>query len=156
MKLNFKFIGGVLVSLLIGAFLGFYFTYTNISKANILSRINADLYSLSYTIDALESLDSNNISNTSTLREKLEISLISNLLIVMTLKPKFSDLQGTPLSALCGAIMYTKKHKGLAVTSKGKDKPNLIAKLADDYLKSIEIELKEYTKPRILKRHCTY
>ena len=156
MKINFKFIVGLLVSLLIGVFLGFYFTYVSISKANILSRINADLYSLSYTLDALESLENHNGSNTSILREKLEISLISNLLIVMKVKPQLSDLQGEPLSALCKAVTYTKKQKGLSVTSKGEDKPNLIAKLADDYLKSIEVELKQYTKPLILRRHCNY
>jgi len=130
--------------LLAFGFLCSYGTYVKETNDNLISQANSQLYELRYLLDALEYLDSR-ITDDPRLREKLEISLVSNLIIVNTTKPKMSDLQGTPLSSLCRAIAYKRKHS-IGANGLGKYKDKKVAQIVLHYLESIEPELSEYVK----------
>ncbi len=148
--MNLKIIAVILVSLLVGAFGGFYFTVTD----NISSRINSDLSALGFTLDALEYFD-HNMENDIALREKLEIDVISNLLITERAKPKLTELQGAPLSNLCRVVTYKKKN-GFGANKAMLKINNPITKLVTQYLTSIEIDLKKIANESIAVRECKY
>ena len=148
--MNLKIIAVILVSLLVGAFGGFYFTVTD----NISSRINSDLSALGFTLDALEYFD-NNMENDIALREKLEIDVISNLLITERAKPKLTELQGAPLSYLCRVVTYKKKN-GFGANKEMLKINNPITKLVTQYLTSIETDLKKVANDSISVRECKY
>ena len=102
-------ISGIVFAFLIFGFLCSYLTYIKETKSNFIAEANSNLYDLAYTLDALEYLN-NSMINDPVLREKLELSLVSNLIIVRMIQPKMSDLQGTPMSSLCRAIAYKRKN----------------------------------------------
>ncbi len=148
--MNLKIIAIILVSLLIGAFGGFYFTVTD----KISSRINSDLYTLRPILDALEYFD-NNMKNNVELRENLELSIISHLLITERTKPNLAKLQGVPLSNLCRVVTYKKKN-GFGANEAMLKINNPITKLVTQYLTSIETELKKIANDSIAIRECKY
>jgi hypothetical protein len=143
MKKSLKILVGVF-SLLAFGFICSYATYVKETKDNLISQANSQLYDLRYLLDALEYLD-NRITDDSILREKLEIALVSNLITVDMIKPKMSDLEGTPLSSLCRAITYKRKHS-IGADGLGKYKDKKMAQIVLEYLESIEPELSDYVK----------
>ncbi len=148
--MNLKIIIVILISLLVGAFGGFYFSVSN----KVSSRINSDLTTLGFTLDALEHFDSK-MENNAALREKLEIAVISNLLITERTKPNLKKLQGIPLSNLCRVITYQKKNGFVANKAMSKTN-NPITKVVIQYLKSIETDLKKIANDSIAIRECKY
>ena len=56
------------------------------------------------------------------------------------MRPSISELQGTPLLALCKTIAY-KRRNGIGINGLGKYKDKTLAKIATDYLDSIESDL---------------
>ena len=133
----------VLVVLLVAIFSSFI-TYIKLSKDNLNSKANSKLYDLTDIIEALEYLDTTE-NNDPTLREKLETSLVSNLVAVNIINPKLSDLQGTPIASLCRSIVYKRKN-GIGINGIGKNKDKKLPQLATKYLDNIEPELQEYIK----------
>jgi|LGOV01.1.fsa_nt_gb hypothetical protein len=144
-------ISGLIFGFVIFGLLCSYLTYYKETKDNLISRANANLYDLGYTLDSLEYLD--NSMDEPILREKLEISLISNLVLVNAINPKMTDLQGTPLSSLCRAIAYNRKN-GIGINGIGKNKDKVLPQMTIDYLESIEPALREHVKSfQVLSSH---
>ena len=143
MKRSFKILVGISGFLVFG-FICSYATYVKETKDNLISQANSQLYELSYLLDALEYLD-NRIADDPILREKLETALVSNLITVNMIKPKMSDLQGTPLSSLCRVIAYKRKHS-IGANGLGKYKDKKMAQIVLKYLEGIEPELRDYVK----------
>ena len=79
------------------------------------------------------------------MREKLEIMLVKELIQTRNVRPSISELQGTPLKALCRTIAY-KRRNGIGINGLGKYKDKKLAKMATDYLDSIEDDLIDYIK----------
>lgn len=140
---RFVKISGLIFGFIAFGLLCSYLTYYKVAKHNLISRANANLYDLSYTLDSLEYLD--NSMDEPILREKLEMSLISKIVLVRAINPKMSDLQGNPLSSLCRAIAYNRKN-GIGINGVGDNKDKFLSQLTINYLESIEPALKEHVK----------
>ena len=148
MNKYFKIILIVFVVLL-SSFVASYFTSITVKKDNLKSLANSELYELGYVLDALDYLNSSSIQDPS-LRNKLEIPMVSALLIVRTINPKMNDLYRTPLVSLCRAIIYERKH-GIAIKGLGKYKDTEIPKGVIKYLNNIKPELRKQMELRKFK-----
>lgn len=132
-----KIIAVILAFLLFGV-LCVYWTFQGQRDA-LISFANVSLYNLYDVMELLEYLEDKNI-NDSGLKEKLEIMLATQLIQTRSVKPEISELQGYPLKALCKAIAY-KRRNGIGINGLGKYKDDRLAKMASEYLDSIEGDL---------------
>ena len=137
-------IGGLVLVVLFVAISSIFLTYIKVSKDNLTSQANSNLYDLAHILDTLEYFDTSR-NNDQILREKLEISLVSHLVATNILNPQMSDLQGTPIASLCRSIVYNRKY-GIGINGLGKNKDKQLPQLAIKYLDRIESDLLEHIK----------
>ena len=141
MKKKVVKIFALMLSFLVFGVFCIYWSFLS-KKDTLTSCANSSLYTLNDVIDTLEHLESFNF-NDPIMKEKLEIMLVKQLVLVRSIKPNISKLQGTPLKALCRTIAY-KRRNGIGMSGLGKYKDKKLANLATEYLDSIEGDLIEH------------
>jgi len=128
-----------------------YYTENRLNRTHALSIANADLYNLSYVIDALEELRKSE-SIDPVVQEKLEIILVTSIVGIRSINPGIDNLQGTPKNTLCRIIRYIRE-SGIAENGMGPNQDKVLAELATSYLKKVEPVLQEISQNSAIPYH---